>query len=878
MAAAVSASAMQPTPEEAFLPVIFARQIPCTGHENGCISDEWHQREWSLSQLKLFDSIKNPIYIADVALEENKGLHYTDPRYIHRSHVVFANTAMVASFGAIRAKEENDALYVASNDEFKRLRWEMLHNFTKAGCEMQVFTRPSYLLHKKFLHMPPADAPQAFDVRVLKVKLHKDQPAVLCMFGMADCIDPDLARVAAMQHLSPIHTFQFDEHGDLIMANRSAMDKYPTGSNIRNTTLFELLREGHVGADGKNITLFELFKEGIFIGGWDELQGVYDDAMAAIFKKKEEVFRYVQTRMSSKGSGSRFILFEVWPLTDPVTGELSMLVSLHNVSEQKKMELELQKHKDALERANQDLEMENLSLENHNQMIEQEKAELAAHLEAVMAKTQGPKKTIDAETPLDKVLKLLDGLVLGQKPVVEDILAVRALLTSSSDLRAPVELEQQLMAAESMEEDVSRAIMQMLNIKGTQEPRPSGALTAAARTSHDLDGPSGDFSWNHRANRSTRSSLEMARVVPSALSLHVERRLRAAGQSWQYDVWALEQEAPGHPLALVAFHLLTSTGLVAQFNLNEAKLARFLNKIEAGYMDNPYHNRMHAAEVFQRMHMLMQHGGLLRRGICDGLSTLAGYIAAAVHDYEHRGLTNDYLVRARDPLAVTYNEQSPMENHHLAATFRLLQRSEYNFMEQLTRDEQAALRSTVISQVLATDMKSHFNTVSRFQTVFKAKLAAGSRRGTGDLASSSSRTGESGAVAGIDWEALSEEDKLLARKMALKCADLGHLAATPEIHRRWSLMLEEELFKQGDLERAHSMVISPLMDRSSPKGGVTRAQVGFFSIVGIPLFQSFVDAFEDAQPLLDALMVNMRMWEDEATQQKVHEPSAAAQQ
>ncbi len=62
-------------------------------------------------------------------------------------------------------------------------------------------------------------------------------------------------------------------------------------------------------------------------------------------------------------------------------------------------------------------------------------------------------------------------------------------------------------------------------------------------------------------------------------------------------------------------------------------------------------------------------------------------------------------------------------------------------------------------------------------------------------------------------------------QMALKCADLGHLAAAPEVHRRWATCLEEELFKQGDLERMHRMSISPLMDRTSPKGGVTRAQV-----------------------------------------------------
>lgn len=38
---------------------------------------------------------------------------------------------------------------------------------------------------------------------------------------------------------------------------------------------------------------------------------------------------------------------------------------------------------------------------------------------------------------------------------------------------------------------------------------------------------------------------------------------------------------------------------------------------------------------------------------------------------------------------------------------------------------------------------------------------------------------------------------LLAKlQMVLKCADIGHLAADPATHKRWSLKLEEEFFRQ----------------------------------------------------------------------------------
>ena len=60
-------------------------------------------------------------------------------------------------------------------------------------------------------------------------------------------------------------------------------------------------------------------------------------------------------------------------------------------------------------------------------------------------------------------------------------------------------------------------------------------------------------------------------------------------------------------------------------------------------------------------------------------------------------------------------------------------------------------------------------------------------------------------------------------QMALKCADLGHLAAPWPVHQKWVAGLEEELFRQGDNEKQLLMPVSPLMDRS--KGGITKSQV-----------------------------------------------------
>ena len=82
--------------------------------------------------------------------------------------------------------------------------------------------------------------------------------------------------------------------------------------------------------------------------------------------------------------------------------------------------------------------------------------------------------------------------------------------------------------------------------------------------------------------------------------------------------------------------------------------------------------------------------------------------AGAIHDFEHPGYNNLYLVNSKHKFALWYNDISVLENHHVAASFKILNQKGFNIFLALNTEEQKDLRKRVVTMVLATDMSKHF--------------------------------------------------------------------------------------------------------------------------------------------------------------------------
>ena len=99
------------------------------------------------------------------------------------------------------------------------------------------------------------------------------------------------------------------------------------------------------------------------------------------------------------------------------------------------------------------------------------------------------------------------------------------------------------------------------------------------------------------------------------------------------------------------------------------------------------------------------------------LELMALYTAAAMHDFDHPGRTNAFLVSTFAPIALAYNDRSVLESYHAAAAWSLFFSSpDYNWLRSLDTSEFKRFRFLVIEFILATDLKRHFEILAEFNT------------------------------------------------------------------------------------------------------------------------------------------------------------------
>ncbi|XP_039533583.1 cAMP-specific 3',5'-cyclic phosphodiesterase 4D isoform X7 [Pimephales promelas] len=304
---------------------------------------------------------------------------------------------------------------------------------------------------------------------------------------------------------------------------------------------------------------------------------------------------------------------------------------------------------------------------------------------------------------------------------------------------------------------------------------------------------------------------------------------------WGVDIFKISKYSGNRPLTVAMYTTFQERDLLKSFKIPVDTFITYMMALEENYhSDVSYHNSIHAADVVQSTNVLLSTPAL--EAVFTDLEILAAMFASAIHDVDHPGVSNQFLINTNSELALMYNDSSVLENHHLAVGFKLLQEENCDIFQNLTKKQRQSLRKMVIDMVLATDMSKHMNLLADLKTMVETKKVT------------------SLGVLLLD----NYSDRIQVLQNMVHCADLSNPTKPLELYRQWTDRIMVEFFTQGDRERDKGMEISPMCDKHN--ASIEKSQVGFIDYIVHPLWETWADLVHpDAQEILDTLEDN-REW------------------
>ncbi|KAH3765228.1 cAMP phosphodiesterase [Pelomyxa schiedti] len=288
----------------------------------------------------------------------------------------------------------------------------------------------------------------------------------------------------------------------------------------------------------------------------------------------------------------------------------------------------------------------------------------------------------------------------------------------------------------------------------------------------------------------------------------MEESLPRGFSSWDFDVAKMfVGQQTNVVFSTIATHLLKEYGLIDFFHFELDKVMSYFQQVEAGYFKkNPYHTAVHAVDVAQAMHSLLQAVGPHH---FTNTELLAAIFSTFIHDYLHPGVNNGFLYASLDALALKYNGISILESMHVSEAFNLLfSRPEINFLAAWPKAQIQDFHRLVVALVLSTDMSKHIEIIGQLKAI---------RASSHEL----------------DYTKQAERE--LCLKILLKLADISNAIRKWSVAQTWAECVMEEFFQQGEHERENGLPISPFMDRKTTN--IAKAQSTFIDFVETPFVE-----------------------------------------
>ena len=307
--------------------------------------------------------------------------------------------------------------------------------------------------------------------------------------------------------------------------------------------------------------------------------------------------------------------------------------------------------------------------------------------------------------------------------------------------------------------------------------------------------------------------------------------------SWNFDIWRTSREE----LPILCSSIILYHSLPIKYAIKYDKWCGLYRQVELNMSTsmNPYHNFVHIVDVMQTCASFLTEMGA--SGVLNDTDILALFLSAFLHDIGHPGLSNMYQINAETALALCYNDISVLENHHCALAFSVFKQPQSNIFQELPTALRKTIRKSMIEMILSTDMMNHFTLSDELNDCVTKHFVP--------LQS----------ITQMKAVVLPDKDRSIILRAILHAADISNPAKAWETSKRWSDLVVQEFFAQGDLEKAEALPVSMNMDRCF--SFQDEISLNFNDFIVAPFFLTLLKAFPKLEKAVRHLETNRYEWD-----------------
>lgn len=336
----------------------------------------------------------------------------------------------------------------------------------------------------------------------------------------------------------------------------------------------------------------------------------------------------------------------------------------------------------------------------------------------------------------------------------------------------------------------------------------------------------------------------LASTGKCALNLPVDE---ATIDSWDLNLLSMSIQNVGKVVLHIFFDSPAIGDLTGRAWIDVGTFQKFHDSVRSGYLDNPYHNYLHASDVTASVFRLFTR--LRCQAWMKDFEMYALLIAALAHDIAHPGKTTQFLVETRHELALRYNDTSPLESMHCATLFEICRDHTKDIFGKFQTDMYKKARKVCISAIINTDNALHFEMVQKISQVYASTQA---------ICDAQAETPQD--FSDKYREEVLEKNTVLWQQLLLHFADVSNPLKPWEIGKAFATRVQDEFFKQGDEEKRIGIPVGMLNDREKVSRSGT--EHGFINFLVAPLTFAAVGNFPPLHHLAVQMATNLQEWKD----------------